>query len=282
MAHALDQLDLGGGQRVEREPGVGVRQHPVARAPHQQHGAADADQVERRGRELRREPAAGLEQGREVRARLAVAPEGVDDRALRGAGGQVGELAVGAGLRAAHEHARDGDGDRQQLADDRVLLDRVEPGGHLEAVGRDGHDAGEPHLAGGLGQPQREAAAERSAGRRRPAHHLPSARRGRRRRRPTGAARRRRAGASPRRSPAGRRRSRAGRGSRAGPAAGARCPRSRSSRAGARCRGRCRRPRAPGCDGLRPRPGAQERTPCSRTYPFIGSPGQAVNYVGLR
>ena len=189
-------------------------------------------------------------------------------------GGQVGELAVGAGLRAAHEHARDRDGDRQQLADDRVLLDRVEPGGHLEAVRRDGDDAREAHLARGLGQPQREAAAEGGAGdddrlTTRPAldevggegvqlrqHGAVVQARGLAEARQVDGDRAPAAGAEL--------------GQQRAPGVRGVAPAVQEHDAGAVRR----RPRAPGCDGRRPRSGARERTPCSRTYPFIGSPGQ--------
>src|SRR3954453_5226708 len=79
-AAAVDQLDLRGGQRVERHAGVGVRKLTVVGAPDQQHGAAEADGGEGGVRGLGRELATRLEQCGDVGAGLAVAAEGVDDR----------------------------------------------------------------------------------------------------------------------------------------------------------------------------------------------------------
>src|SRR4051794_24297103 len=124
-AAAVDQLDLRGRQRVERHAGVRVRKLTVVRAPHEQHGAADADEVEGRVRELRGELAPGLEQRRDVRAGLAVAAEGVDDRLLRLRRVRERELAVRARLAAADELAGHGDRQREQPAHERVLLDRI-------------------------------------------------------------------------------------------------------------------------------------------------------------
>ena len=238
VAAALDQLDLRRRQRVERHPRVAVREHPVVRAPHEQHGAADADQVERRVRELRRELAAGLQQRGDVGARLAVAAERLDERALRLARVRERELAVRARPRAADQLARHGDRHREQPPDDRVLLDRVEPGRQLEPVRRD--RARRPRAARSPG-----CSASRSA--RQPPSEAPAITTGSPPAQPVtrsaanasscGQDRARARAASPRRSRAGRPRSPAGRARRARPAAGARCRRSGSSRAAARSRG---------------------------------------------
>ena len=136
----------------------------VVRAPHEQHRAADADEVERRvaaararargrTRAARRRPRGSRRRGRtSPRSRAA-------SRRVLNASCAVRARAA----RARTSSPGTGDRHREQPADDRVLLDRVEPGRQLEPVGRDRDDAGEVELAGVLGEPQREAAAERGA-----------------------------------------------------------------------------------------------------------------------
>jgi hypothetical protein len=130
MTAALDQLDAGGGQRVEHVACPRMREQPVARAPHQHHRAGDRAQVERRGGELG-----------QLRMR------------------ELGLAEGGAGERA-QQRARHRDRDVEQLADDRVALDDVEPARRLQPGRRHRDDAGEREV-GLLREPQRDRAAER-------------------------------------------------------------------------------------------------------------------------
>ena len=132
-------------------------------APHEQHGAADADQVERRVRELGRELAAGLEQRGDVRARLAVAAERVDDRALRVAR-SGGELPV-ARSRCARRTSSPGTG--TGIESSRRTIGSSSIGSNQDGTsspsGATGTTPASSQLARVLGQPQRDAAAERGA-----------------------------------------------------------------------------------------------------------------------
>ena len=64
VADALEQLDVRVGERVEQDPRAGVRDHAVARAPHEQHRALDPLERERRGLQLGQQPPAGGEERR--------------------------------------------------------------------------------------------------------------------------------------------------------------------------------------------------------------------------
>ena len=70
--------------------------------------------------------------------------------------------AVDLGHRAPERELGQRDRAREQEPHDRVALDDAKPARHVEPRGRDGHDALELELLA-LGQPQRQAAAERVA-----------------------------------------------------------------------------------------------------------------------
>ena len=246
----------------------GVRDHAVARAPHEQHRALTRSKsnggVSSSGSSRRPESSSAA-----TRARLAWCAANEATTARLG-GARAGERRAGGRSRRPSRAATAGAIGSGSRAACRTIGSRsmiVEPARHLEPGGRDRHDAGERQV-GPLGEPQRGHAAERVAD----DHHVPVARRTARRARP----RTRRAAGSIMPSPSGDAVPEAGQvdGDRAAvaraqlgqqrpPGVGA----SRPSRAGARARDRCPRARARASRSPPNRSGARTAAACQGDYP---------------